>query len=155
MFLGRSVTQHKQISDDTARKLDAEVREIIDRNQRAQHIAGEHQHTARDGRRAGRNRDTRSRCDRCADGKAVRSAGYQWKTGDHHKTGRAQENATEKALPAAALAWGFRWFEFAKLAAAKSRADQVYTANAHRKELFPSSHAPGLTRCLMVCGGTH
>ena len=39
VFLGRSVTQRKQISDDTARKLDAEVREIIDRNyQRARNI---------------------------------------------------------------------------------------------------------------------
>ena len=42
VFLGRSVTQHKQISDDTARKLDAEVREIIDRNyQRARNILRE------------------------------------------------------------------------------------------------------------------
>jgi cell division protease FtsH len=42
VFLGRSVTQHKQISDDTARKLDAEVREIIDRNyQRARNILQE------------------------------------------------------------------------------------------------------------------
>lgn len=32
VFLGRAVTQHKQISDDTARRLDAEVRDIIDRN---------------------------------------------------------------------------------------------------------------------------
>ncbi|AOE48976.1 ATP-dependent zinc metalloprotease FtsH [Kangiella sediminilitoris] len=32
VFLGRSVTQHKNISDDTARLIDAEIREIIDRN---------------------------------------------------------------------------------------------------------------------------
>ncbi|MHC9511629.1 ATP-dependent zinc metalloprotease FtsH [Kangiella sp. M94] len=32
VFLGRSVTQHKNISDDTARAIDAEIREIIDRN---------------------------------------------------------------------------------------------------------------------------
>jgi len=32
VFLGRAVTQHKQLSDDTARRLDAEVRDIIDRN---------------------------------------------------------------------------------------------------------------------------
>jgi cell division protease FtsH len=32
VFLGRSVTQHKHMSDDTARRLDAEVRNIIDRN---------------------------------------------------------------------------------------------------------------------------
>ena len=31
VFLGRSVTQHKHVSDDTARLIDVEVREIIDR----------------------------------------------------------------------------------------------------------------------------
>ena len=31
VFLGRSVTQHKHVSDDTARLIDIEVREIIDR----------------------------------------------------------------------------------------------------------------------------
>ena len=39
VFLGRAVTQHKQISDDTARRLEAEVCDIIDRNyQRARTI---------------------------------------------------------------------------------------------------------------------
>ena len=32
VFLGRSVTQHKQVSDDTARAIDEEVRRIIDSN---------------------------------------------------------------------------------------------------------------------------
>ncbi len=32
VFLGRSVTQHKQISDDTARIIDEEIRDIVDRN---------------------------------------------------------------------------------------------------------------------------
>lgn len=32
VFLGRSVTQHKSISDDTARLIDKEIRQIIDRN---------------------------------------------------------------------------------------------------------------------------
>ncbi len=32
VFLGRSVTQHKNISDETARAIDAEIRDIIDRN---------------------------------------------------------------------------------------------------------------------------
>jgi cell division protease FtsH len=32
VFLGRSMTQQKHMSDDTARRLDAEVRNIIDRN---------------------------------------------------------------------------------------------------------------------------
>ena len=56
VFLGRAVTQHKQISDDTARRLDAEVRDIIDRNyQRARtHIAGEYRQAACDGAGAGR-----------------------------------------------------------------------------------------------------
>ena len=31
MFLGRSVTQHKSVSDDTARKIDEVVRSILDR----------------------------------------------------------------------------------------------------------------------------
>jgi cell division protease FtsH len=30
VFLGRSITQHKHVSDDTARRIDVEVREIID-----------------------------------------------------------------------------------------------------------------------------
>jgi cell division protease FtsH len=32
VFLGRSVTQHKQVSDDTAHAIDEEVRKIIDEN---------------------------------------------------------------------------------------------------------------------------
>ena len=42
VFLGRSVTQHKNISDDTARMIDAEIRDIIDRNyERAKNILTE------------------------------------------------------------------------------------------------------------------
>jgi cell division protease FtsH len=32
VFLGRSVTQHKQVSDDTANAIDVEVRAIVDKN---------------------------------------------------------------------------------------------------------------------------
>jgi cell division protease FtsH len=43
VFLGRSVTQHKQVSDDTAHIIDEEVRKIIDSNyQRADRILKEH-----------------------------------------------------------------------------------------------------------------
>jgi cell division protease FtsH len=39
VFLGRSVTRHKNISDETAHAIDEEIRSIIDRNyQRAEHI---------------------------------------------------------------------------------------------------------------------
>jgi cell division protease FtsH len=31
VFLGRAVTQHKNVSDETARKIDEEVRDILDR----------------------------------------------------------------------------------------------------------------------------
>ena len=31
MFLGRSVTQHKSVSNDTARRIDEEVRNILDK----------------------------------------------------------------------------------------------------------------------------
>ena len=42
VFLGRSVTQHKHVSDDTAMKIDNEVRAIIDRNyHRAENILQE------------------------------------------------------------------------------------------------------------------
>jgi len=42
VFLGRSVTQHKQVSDDTAHAIDEEVRSIIDTNyQRAKNILEE------------------------------------------------------------------------------------------------------------------
>ena len=42
VFLGRSVTQHKQVSDDTAHTIDEEVRKIIDANyQRADKILKE------------------------------------------------------------------------------------------------------------------
>ena len=43
VFLGHSVTKHKLVSDDTARLIDEEVRNIIDRNyQRAEHLLNEH-----------------------------------------------------------------------------------------------------------------
>ena len=43
VFLGRSVTQHKQVSDITAHAIDEEVRRIIDRNYaRAKSILTEH-----------------------------------------------------------------------------------------------------------------
>ena len=43
VFLGRSVTQHKQVSDDTAHAIDEEVRSIIDRNYaRAEEILKNH-----------------------------------------------------------------------------------------------------------------
>ena len=42
VFLGRSVTQHKNISDETAHVIDEEVRSIIDRNyERAKRILEE------------------------------------------------------------------------------------------------------------------
>jgi cell division protease FtsH len=42
VFLGRSVTQHKQVSDDTAHAIDEEVRKIIDSNyKRAKQILDE------------------------------------------------------------------------------------------------------------------
>lgn len=42
VFLGHSVTQHKSISEETARKIDVEVRRIVDRNyQRAEKILKE------------------------------------------------------------------------------------------------------------------
>jgi len=44
VFLGRSVTQHKQVSDVTVHSIDEEVRRIIDRNyQRAKTILEEHE----------------------------------------------------------------------------------------------------------------
>jgi cell division protease FtsH len=43
VFLGRSVTQQKSISPETAQRIDAEMRAIIDRNyERAKHILVEH-----------------------------------------------------------------------------------------------------------------
>jgi len=44
VFLGRSVTQHKQVSDVTVHTIDEEVRKIVDRNyQRAESILKEHE----------------------------------------------------------------------------------------------------------------
>ncbi len=43
VFLGHSVTQHKNVSDETAHAIDAEIRAIIDRNySRAETILKEH-----------------------------------------------------------------------------------------------------------------
>jgi len=43
VFLGHSVTKHKQVSDDTAHVIDQEIRDVIDRNyQRAKSILTEH-----------------------------------------------------------------------------------------------------------------
>jgi cell division protease FtsH len=42
VFLGHSVTRHKNVSDDTAHAIDEEIRAIIDRNyQRSEHILRE------------------------------------------------------------------------------------------------------------------
>ena len=44
VFLGRSVTQHKHMSDDTARAIDEEVKSVIDRNyQRAKKLLEENE----------------------------------------------------------------------------------------------------------------
>ena len=44
VFLGRSVTQHKQVSDVTVHTIDGEVRKIVDRNyRRAESILKEHE----------------------------------------------------------------------------------------------------------------
>jgi len=44
VFLGRSVTQHKVLSDDTAHSIDEEIRSFIDRNyERSEKILNEHQ----------------------------------------------------------------------------------------------------------------
>jgi cell division protease FtsH len=44
VFLGRSVTQHKQVSDVTVHTIDEEVRKIVDRNyERAEQILKEHE----------------------------------------------------------------------------------------------------------------
>jgi cell division protease FtsH len=44
VFLGRSVTQHKQVSDVTVHTIDEEVRKIVDRNyERAEKILREHE----------------------------------------------------------------------------------------------------------------
>ena len=46
VFLGRSVTQHKNVSDDTAHAIDREIREIIDANYKhAKGILVEHMQT--------------------------------------------------------------------------------------------------------------
>jgi len=43
VFLGRSVTQHKNMADDTARVIDEEIRDFIERNyERAETILNEH-----------------------------------------------------------------------------------------------------------------
>ncbi len=43
VFLGHSVTKHKQVSDDTAHVIDQEIRDVVDRNyQRARSILTEH-----------------------------------------------------------------------------------------------------------------
>jgi cell division protease FtsH len=43
VFLGHSVTQHKNVSDDTAALIDSEIRAIVDRNyERAENILKEH-----------------------------------------------------------------------------------------------------------------
>ena len=65
VFLGRSVTQHKNLSDDTAHAIDEEVRAFIDRNyERAAGILDEHLgQAACDGRCPDEIRDDRCRSD--------------------------------------------------------------------------------------------
>ena len=63
MFLGRSVTQHKQVSDETAHAIDEEVRRVIDDNYsaRADILDDQPRQAARDGRGADQVRDHRRR----------------------------------------------------------------------------------------------
>ena len=65
VFLGRQVTQHKQVSDVTAHVIDEEVRRVIDTNyQRAKDIlSAQHRQAAHDGRGADQVRDHRRRAD--------------------------------------------------------------------------------------------
>ena len=65
VFLGRTVTQHKQVSDDTAHAIDEEVRTIIDSNYRRakQLLERERRKTAHDGQCTDQVRDDRRSAD--------------------------------------------------------------------------------------------
>ena len=65
VFLGHAVTQHKQMSDETAHAIDQEVRALIDKTYaRAKALsAGARGHLAQDGRDAYQVRDHRERAD--------------------------------------------------------------------------------------------
>ena len=66
VFLGRSVTQQKTVSDETAHAIDEEIRRIVERNyQRSKNILeGESRNAALDGRGLDEVRDDRRRADR-------------------------------------------------------------------------------------------
>ncbi len=61
VFLGRSVTQHKQVSDVTAHAIDEEVRRVIESNYKRakEHSREQSREAARDGRSAHQVRDDR------------------------------------------------------------------------------------------------
>ena len=63
IFLGREIAQHQDYSEDTALKIDQEVKRFVtDNYQRAHQLLGEHKDTLRqDGRRAARARSARRR----------------------------------------------------------------------------------------------
>ena len=66
VFLGRSVTQHKSVSNDTARRIDEEVRNILDKAyaRTTQLLTGEHRQAACDVAAAAAVRDHRRTADR-------------------------------------------------------------------------------------------
>ena len=94
VFLGRSVTQHKSVSDDTARKIDEVVRSILDKAYDA-HQGDPHREprqAARDGRGAAGVRDHRRAADRRDHGRPRRRAAARLgQDGRHGKRRRRRQ----------------------------------------------------------------
>ena len=76
VFLGRQVTQHKQVSDETAHVIDIEVRRVIDTAYRKaqEHPRDESRQARRDGERAHQVRDHRRKPDQGHHGRACAEA---------------------------------------------------------------------------------
>ncbi len=112
VFLGRQVTQTKQVSDETAHAIDEEVRRVIETNyNRAKGILQEQPgQAARDGRRADEVRDHRRQPDPGDHGRqAADSAGWLgkqrpgWLAGQWHvRCRRSRPSVPPRAIPAEA-----------------------------------------------------
>ena len=95
VFLGRQVTQHKQVSDETAHAIDEEVRRVIDTNyKRAQdHSREQSRQAARHGRGADQVRDHRRAADQGHHGRQ--------RARSRRRTGMIRSAARRRSVPRA------------------------------------------------------
>jgi len=101
VFLGRSVTQHKHVSDETARRIDEEIRQIIDNAHRtAKDLLVEHRESLELMAKALIRYETINshQIDQIMAGQEP-DPPEDWTESDHSETGRPTSDSGDKAGP--------------------------------------------------------